>query len=87
MQNRPGWTVNPRGVEVYWNVNLTADTRRYQWANSFETGPGLRLRLHAPASPILLSIDALKGFHTVLDGSRPPSYSDIRIGLWYALTR
>ena len=26
-------------------------------------------------------------FHTVLDGTRPPRYSDLRIGLWYALTR
>jgi hypothetical protein len=87
LQNRPGWTLARRGVQFYWNVNLTADARRYQWANSFETGPGVRLRLNAPAAPVLLSIDAVQGYHTVLDGTRPPRYSDVRIGLWYALTR
>lgn len=88
--NKLGWTLLPGtapGLQAYWNFNLTADARRYQWANSVETGPGVRIRFGSAVSPLLLSVDALRGLYTVLDGTRPPRYSDIRIGLWYALTR
>jgi hypothetical protein len=35
----------------------------------------------------LLSLDALRGKYTVLDGTRPERYDDLRVGLWYAFTR
>jgi hypothetical protein len=89
-QNRGGFTVLPSGpaqLQLTWNLNLTRDVRGFQWANALETGPGLRLRLTSLPNPAILSIDALDGRYTVLDGTRPPRYKDLRIGLWYALTR
>jgi tetratricopeptide (TPR) repeat protein len=89
-QNRFGVSLVPSGgaqLQITWNLNLTRDVRGYQWANAFETGPGLRLRLTKLPNPVILSVDALKGRYTVLDGTRPPHYTDLRIGLWYALTR
>lgn len=87
--NRVGYTVQPSGpaqLQLSWNLNITADTRRYGWANSLETGPGVRLRLPSLPTPLLLTIDALSGRTTVLDGTRPPRYSDLRIGFWYAFS-
>lgn len=87
--NRVGYTVQPSGpaqLQLSWNLNITADTRRYGWANSIETGPGVRLRLPSLPTPLLLTIDALSGRTTVLDGTRPPRYSDLRIGFWYAFS-
>lgn len=89
-QNRGGYTLVPSGpaqLQLTWNLNLTRDFRGYQWANTLEHGPGLRLRLTALPNPVILSIDALRGRYTVLDGTRPPLYNDLRIGLWYAITR
>ena len=34
-------------VQLYWNANLTADAQRQYWANFVETGPGIRMSLHA----------------------------------------
>lgn len=84
--NRAGYTVlrTERGaVQLCWNLNGTADTRRHQWANAVETGPGIRIRIR----PFTLTADALRGVYTVLDGTRPPRFSDLRIGVWYAITR
>jgi tetratricopeptide (TPR) repeat protein len=84
--NRSGYTVvrtERGGVQLCWNLNVTADARRYYWANVAETGPGVRITL----KPVVLTLDALRGRYTSPDGSRPPRYSDLRIGLWYAFTR
>jgi Tfp pilus assembly protein PilF len=82
-QNRTGYTLRP--VQFYWNWNVTADQKRQAWANLAESGPGVRLRL---GSPIFLTVNALRGTY-LLDqsGQRKQSYSDIRVGLWYAVTR
>lgn len=74
-------------LQLCWNANGTSDTRRYQWANTFEMGPGIRVHWRALPRPLLFSADALEGRHTVLDGTRPPRYSDLRIGIWYAFSR
>jgi Flp pilus assembly protein TadD len=89
-QNRGGYLLipsSPAQLQLTWNLNLTRDVRGYQWANALETGPGIRLRLTALPNPLVLSLDALQGRYTVLDGTRPPRYTDFRLGLWYALTR
>ncbi|HYO82897.1 MAG TPA: tetratricopeptide repeat protein [Bryobacteraceae bacterium] len=89
-QNRAGWTLagSPAAqIQITWNLNLTADARKFQWANSIETGPGIRLRLASLPSPVVLTLDTLDGRYTVLDGTRPPRYKDVRFGLWYAWTR
>jgi hypothetical protein len=84
--NRTGYTVvrtEAGGVQLCWNLNVTADSKRFQWANTLETGPGVRIRV----SPFVLTVDALRGRYTALDGTLPPRFSDLRIGLWYAITR
>jgi tetratricopeptide (TPR) repeat protein len=86
MLNRGGYTIlrtEQGGVQLCWNLNVTADARRYSWANVAETGPGVRITL----KPLVVTVDALRGRYTSPDGSRPPHYSDLRIGLWYAYTR
>jgi hypothetical protein len=60
---------------------VTTDIKREHWANSAETGPGVRFRV-APL-PFLFSVNALLGEY--LDGTG--AFRDVRIGLWYAFTR
>jgi tetratricopeptide (TPR) repeat protein len=75
-------------AQFLWNWNLTVDARGEYWANTFETGPGVRLRFENwPASPIF-SVSALTGVYLVQQGNpRGPTFVDLRIGIWYALTR
>jgi tetratricopeptide (TPR) repeat protein len=90
LRGRTGYTLKSAGpiqFQLGWAVNTSTDVRRYQWANTFETGPAVRIRFQALAQPFILSVEALDGRYTVLDGTRPARYSDIRIGLWYAFTR
>ena len=90
-QNRSGFTLltwEPAQMQITWSLNVTADTRRHQWANSIETGPGIRFRLPSLLpTPVVFTFDALDGRYTVLDGTRPARYKDVRFGLWYAWTR
>jgi hypothetical protein len=90
-QNKLGITF-PLGeqaaIQLYWNGNLTVDTKRQYWANFADTGPGIRMR--APGMPpgMYLSIDLLRGAHLINEGNpRRPNYTDVRAGVWYALTR
>ncbi|MDZ4797808.1 MAG: tetratricopeptide repeat protein [Bryobacteraceae bacterium] len=86
-QNRGGYTlrsVGPLKAQFVWNLNVTADVRRLSWANTFESGPGLRLKLTALPQPVVFSLDILSGRYTVPDGTRPPTYTDVRFGIWYA---
>ena len=74
----------PAKVQFVWNLNVTADLRRFAWANTLESGPGVRFKLTALPQPLVFSFDLLSGRYTVQDGARPPLYTDIRIGIWYA---
>ena len=56
----------PATAPVYWNVNLTVDARRQDWANFVETGPGLRVPL---AESLYLTFNALRGRY-LLDSAR-----------------
>lgn len=82
-QNRVGWTLAD-SLQVYWNVNGTADVKREYWANTAETGPGVRWRYAA----VQFSVNFLRGVY-LLNAGNPyrPNYNDIRIGVWYAFTR
>jgi Tfp pilus assembly protein PilF len=94
-QNRTGYTLPQAetdldGVhaQLYWNWNVTTDVKRQYWANFAETGPGLRFRLGGRAAPILFSVNLLRGAYLVNAGNpRGPNFNDVRIGVWYALTR
>jgi Tfp pilus assembly protein PilF len=82
-QNRAGFGVGK--VQFYWNGNITADTQRQYWANSVETGPGLRF--HVPQTPrtLLFSMNGLRGAYLKNDDNpQKPNYFDFRAGFWYA---
>jgi predicted Zn-dependent protease len=67
-------------LRIYWNVNLTLDSKRQYWANTAETGPGVKWRL--------FSVDLVRGAHLVnLGNPRRPNYTDVRAGVWYAFSR
>jgi Tfp pilus assembly protein PilF len=90
LRGRGGYTLAPTSavqLQFSWNLNRTTDTRRYQWANTVETGPGVRVHFRGMPQPLLFSIDAMAGRYTVRDPARPPQFTDLRIGLWYAFTR
>ena len=79
-QTRIGRLAGP--LQLYWNANLTIDTKREYWANFAETGPGLRVSL-LPAS--FLTLNLLRGAYLVnRNNPRPPNFTDLRAGIWYA---
>jgi hypothetical protein len=82
-QNRIGWTLSD-SLQAYWNINGTADLKREYWANTAETGPGVRWRYEA----VQFSVNFLRGVY-LLNEANPyrPNYNDVRIGVWYAFTR
>lgn len=92
-QNRSGYTfAQTEGfggfqAQMYWNGNVTADRLHEYWANTVETGPGLRFRFH-DFPRALFSVNFVRGAYTInLDNPRRPNYFDLRVGLWYAFTR
>ena len=81
-QNRTGRTFG-ENVQIYWNWNATVDATGEYWANTVETGPGVRFRLN----PLQFTINFLRGAYLV-NQSNPyrPNFNDVRIGVWYAFT-
>ena len=81
-QNRAGWTLSD-SLQAYWNFNGTGDLKREYWANTAETGPGVRWRYEV----VQFSVNFLRGVY-LLNQSNPyrPNYNDIRIGIWYAFS-
>lgn len=77
-QSRAGYTW--RGVQLYWNGNLTLDSQRQAWANFWETGPGLRVQ---PSSALYVTANWLRGVY-LARGNAP--FSDLRVGVWYAFS-
>lgn len=91
MQNRGGRTLhwkNGTSAQVLWNANLLHDLKNQYWADALETGPGLRVRVPWMAANTYFSADFMRGVYTNnLDNPRRPNYNDIRIGLWYAVSK
>jgi tetratricopeptide (TPR) repeat protein len=82
-QNRFGWTFSD-ALQAYWNVNGTGDLKREYWANTAETGPGVRWSHDA----VQFSVNFLRGVYLLNQGNPyRPNYNDIRIGIWYAFSR
>ena len=69
--------------KLYWNVNLTLDTKRQDWANFVETGPGVRLPLR---ESMYVTFNALRGRYLIDNPARRATYDDVRAGLWYSFT-
>jgi Tfp pilus assembly protein PilF len=88
-QNRAGYSLRLAGWEFQPHLcaNATADVKRQYWANFVETGPGIRIRSKLPEVPIF-TIAFVRGAYTINESNpRRPNYWDLRIGLWYALSR
>jgi Flp pilus assembly protein TadD len=85
-QTRLGYSSGSATVrtQIYWNGNLTMDTKRQDWANFGETGPGIRLAAPTLSRSAYFSLDVLWGAYTA--SWRPP-FHDVRAGFWYAFTR
>ena len=82
-QNRTGRTFG-ENVQIYWNWNATVDATGEYWANTVETGPGVRFRLN----PLQFTVNFLRGAYLVNQGNPyRPNFNDVRIGVWYAFTR
>ncbi len=94
-QNRTGYTLRQGETtfsgfhaQLYWNWNVTTDTKSLYWANYAETGPGLRFHFGGPAAALLFSVNFLRGAYLVNAGNpRGPNFNDLRIGVWYAFSR
>ncbi len=89
-QNRLGYSRRFRdaSLQFHWNLNLTADAKRQYWANTMESGPGLRVHLQGMPRSMILSLDVLRGAYLVNSGNpRPPAFTDVRVGVWYAMSR
>jgi hypothetical protein len=82
-QNRTGRTFG-ESLDVYWNWNATVDAKREYWANTAESGPGVRWRWDA----LQFSVNLLRGTYLRnLGNPYRPNYNDLRIGIWYAFSR
>jgi hypothetical protein len=81
-QNRTGWTWSD-SVQFHWNWNATVDAKREYWANTVETGPGVRLNWN----PFVVTVNWLRGAY-LMNAGNPfrPNYTDLLIGIWYAFT-
>lgn len=93
-QNRTGYTFAQAEAfagfhaQAYWNWNVSTDVKRQYWADTVESGPGLRFRFEGLPAGMRFSVDALRGAYLINAGNpRRPNYNDLRVGIWYALTR
>jgi tetratricopeptide (TPR) repeat protein len=90
-QNRAGRTL-PIGegntLQVLLNGNIVTDLQRQYWANTVEFGPGIRFRPSWLPKNVYFSGDYLRGAYLINTyGLRAPTYHDIRVGFWYAVTK
>lgn len=86
-QNRAGYHLPSRPVQIYLNLNFTTDARRMDWANYWEVGPGIRWRAPGLPAGLYLFADAIYGRHFLKgDGLRTRRFTDLRTGIWYAFT-
>jgi hypothetical protein len=94
-QHRAGYTFHTwdnTTAQLLWNANYARDLKGEYWANTFETGPGVKVRLHWMPRNVYWTTDFLRGYYLAgpyLDNqySRHSNYTDIRVGFWYAMTK
>ncbi len=91
LQTRTGYTLRGTGPlrwQLLWNANLTADTQHQALGEYVELGPGVRFRFKGMPPALMFSANYLRGHYLLSQGNPyPPSYTDVRAGLWYAFTR
>jgi hypothetical protein len=89
-QNRVGHALPAvlGSAQFYWNWNITFDVKREYWANFMETGPGVRFHVRGAPKSMLFSVNALRGEYFIMAGNpHPQVFDDLRVGVWYAITR
>jgi hypothetical protein len=88
-QVRVGYTAGPLVLraQIHWNANLTMDSQRQGWANFVETGPGIRLRTSMMPASMFVTVDLMRGVYLIHGGYTRPNFVDLRLGVWYAVTR
>jgi hypothetical protein len=89
-QNRSGYTVVFGGnrVQPFWGNNINMDVKRQYWANTVETGPGVRFRSAWMPPSMWVTLAAVRGIYLVnTDNPRRPNFNDFRAGVWYAFTK
>ncbi|HEX4165854.1 MAG TPA: tetratricopeptide repeat protein [Bryobacteraceae bacterium] len=87
-QHRSGETLhfgNGMTGQALFNVNYVRDIKQQYWANTVEIGPGFRLRASWMPPGMYLATDLLHGFYTM--PSPRPNYNDVRVSVWYAVTK
>jgi hypothetical protein len=90
-QNKTGYTFarsEETGFQLqgFWNWNLTADVKRYAWANFAEAGPGVRFRFNGLPPSMFFILQGVRGRH-FLEMPQGRYFSDLRAGFWYAFAR
>ncbi|HUP03433.1 MAG TPA: tetratricopeptide repeat protein [Bryobacteraceae bacterium] len=85
-QARSGYVAGPKNerLQAYWNSDMTFDLKRQSWANFLETGPGVKLAGGPLPKGAYFTFNALRGRYTV---GGAPGFTDLRVGVWYAVTR
>jgi tetratricopeptide (TPR) repeat protein len=90
-QNRAGRTLHVTegtAVQLLWNANFLHDLKNQYWAETVETGPGVRVHMSWMRPNVYFSTDFVRGVYTNnLGNPRRPNYDDIRVGFWYAFTK
>lgn len=89
-QQRLGYTLvlGPLRTQWFWNLNVTTDLRRQAWANSGETGPGVKFRLDGMPQSMYFTLSALRGrYLRDIPEGRTLMFNDLRAGVWYAFSR
>jgi len=93
-QNRVGMTapaamaLGHLRTQFYWGAHVSADVRREFWANTLETGPGLRFRWPWMPKSWLMSVSLVRGMYRITEGNPwKRTYTDARIGFWFSGTR
>lgn len=89
-QHRAGRTfrLGNTSMQGLFNVNFTHDVKNQYWAETIEMGPGMKWHLPWMRPNVYLSADFLRGVYTNNQyNPRGPNYNDIRLSLWYAVTK
>jgi tetratricopeptide (TPR) repeat protein len=75
-------------LQALFNVNYIRDVKNQYWANTLEMGPGFKLHLGWMPPHLYFATDLLRGVYlNNMYNPRRPNYDDVRVSLWYAITK
>ena len=90
-QHRAGHTFSlgdDTSFQTLLNFNYVRDSQNQYWANTVEFGPGAKLHLSWMPKNTYFAADFLRGVYTNNDfNPRRPNYFDLRLSVWYAMTK